>query len=94
MTSAPTIAAQPKNKTWHHQSAEDVLTQLGSSATGLSTQEAAQRLAADGCGWGVFVTYLMSGKFKETKCRLIGSCRDTPHIWGGFSENRKNHRHM
>jgi hypothetical protein len=23
---------------------------------------------SDGCGWGVFVTYLMSGKFKETKC--------------------------
>lgn len=48
MTSAPTNAAQPKNKAWHNQFAEDVLTQLGSSATGLSTQEAAQRLAADG----------------------------------------------
>ncbi len=48
MTSAPTIAAQPKNQAWHNLSAEDVLTQVGSSATGLSAREAAERLAADG----------------------------------------------
>jgi P-type Ca2+ transporter type 2C len=44
----PQTTAQPKGKAWHHQSAEDVLAHLGSSATGLSAQEAAQRLAADG----------------------------------------------
>jgi Ca2+-transporting ATPase len=48
MTMAPANAAQPKSKAWHNQSAEDVLTQLGSSAAGLSGQEAAQRLATDG----------------------------------------------
>lgn len=42
-----TIAAQPK-KAWHNRSAQDVLAQLGSSATGLSAQDAAQRLAANG----------------------------------------------
>ena len=41
-------AQQPKGKAWHSQSAEEVLAQLGSAATGLSAQEAAQRLAADG----------------------------------------------
>ena len=43
----PAIAAQPKGD-WHNRSAEEVLAHLGSSATGLSAQEAAQRLAADG----------------------------------------------
>src|SRR6185436_15219438 len=42
------IAAQPQGKAWHSQSAEGVLAQLGSAATGLSAQEAAQRLAANG----------------------------------------------
>ena len=48
MTTAPAIAAQPKGEAWHSQSAEEVLAHLGSSATGLSATEAAQRLAADG----------------------------------------------
>ena len=48
MTSATTDDAQLKSKTWHNQSAEEVLTQIGSSADGLSAQEAAQRLTADG----------------------------------------------
>jgi P-type Ca2+ transporter type 2C len=48
MTPAPASAEQPKGKAWHSQSAEEALAQLGSSATGLSAQEAAQRLAADG----------------------------------------------
>ena len=39
MTTAPANAAQPKSKAWHNQSAEDVLTQLGSSAAGLSGQD-------------------------------------------------------
>jgi Ca2+-transporting ATPase len=48
MTAAPTIAAEPKGEAWHSQSAEEVLAQLGSAATGLSASEAAHRLAADG----------------------------------------------
>ena len=48
MTTAPPIAARPAGKAWHSQSAEEVLAQLGSAATGLSAQEAAQRLAANG----------------------------------------------
>lgn len=42
------IAEQPKGKAWHNQSTEEVLAHFGSSATGLSAQEAAKRLAADG----------------------------------------------
>jgi Ca2+-transporting ATPase len=48
MTPAPPSAEQPKGEAWHNRSAEEVLAHLGSSATGLSAQEAAQRLAADG----------------------------------------------
>jgi P-type Ca2+ transporter type 2C len=48
MTPAPASAEQPKGKAWHSQAAEEALAHLGSSATGLSAQEAAQRLAADG----------------------------------------------
>ena len=48
MTPAPALAEQPKGKAWHSRSAEEVLTQLASTADGLSSQEAAQRLAADG----------------------------------------------
>ncbi len=46
MTTALAISAA--GHPWHSQSAEDVLAQLGSSATGLSAHEAARRLAADG----------------------------------------------
>jgi len=48
MTTTPDVDAQPKGKAWHNQSAEEVLAQLGSTATGLSTAEVAQRLAANG----------------------------------------------
>jgi len=48
MTTAPAIAPRPKDKAWRSQSAEEVLAQLASTADGLSSQEAAQRLAADG----------------------------------------------
>jgi len=55
-TPKPTVAAapatagvaQPKGEAWHSQSAEEVLAKLGSAAAGLSAQEAAKRLAADG----------------------------------------------
>lgn len=48
MTTTPVTVEQPKHRTWHTQSAKEVLAQLGSAATGLSTAEAAQRLAANG----------------------------------------------
>jgi len=48
MSIALRVAEHPKGGDWHNRSAEEVLAQLGSSATGLSAQEAAQRLATDG----------------------------------------------
>ena len=48
MNTAPTIASQVPTKSWHGQSAEEVLSHVGTSAKGLSSQEAAKRLAADG----------------------------------------------
>jgi Ca2+-transporting ATPase len=48
MTTAAAIAAQPNGEAWHSHSAQEVLAQLGSAATGLSATEAAQRLAANG----------------------------------------------
>src|SRR6188474_1431379 len=48
MNTAPAIASKPKGKAWHSQSAEEVLAHVCSAATGLSAQEAAQRLAANG----------------------------------------------
>jgi len=48
MTKPPAIAAKPPGKVWHCLSAEEALAQLGSTATGLSVQETAQRLAANG----------------------------------------------
>ena len=40
--------AQPTGKIWHSQSVEEVLAQLGTTATGLSATEAAQRLTTNG----------------------------------------------
>jgi len=48
VTPACTSAEHPQGTAWHRQSAEAVLAHLGSSVTGLSAQEAAQRLATDG----------------------------------------------
>jgi P-type Ca2+ transporter type 2C len=48
MSTAPVIAAPPQGKTWHNQSVEEVLAQVASTADGLSSQEAAQRLATNG----------------------------------------------
>ncbi len=48
---APELAkgpAIPEGKAWHSQSPEEVLEKLSSAAIGLSTQEAAKRLAANG----------------------------------------------
>ena len=48
MTSASVSTEQPKSTSWHNQSAEEVLAQLDSAATGLSAAEAAKRLAVNG----------------------------------------------
>ena len=48
MTPAPAVVEQSKDKAWHNQSAEAVLAQLASTSEGLSSHEAAQRLAANG----------------------------------------------
>jgi Ca2+-transporting ATPase len=48
MSSAFAIVEPPREKAWHSRSAEEVLSELGSRATGLSAEEAAQRLAAQG----------------------------------------------
>jgi Ca2+-transporting ATPase len=48
MTPAPGITAPPAPKAWHRETAEAVLAQLGSTAGGLSSPEAAQRLASHG----------------------------------------------
>ena len=48
MTQPLAITPHSKGEAWHNRSAEEVLTQFDSGATGLSAQEAAQRLAANG----------------------------------------------
>jgi Ca2+-transporting ATPase len=48
MTQAPAVAEQPRGKTWHSQSAEEVLAQLAATSEGLASHEAAQRLATNG----------------------------------------------
>ncbi len=63
-------AAPSPGKAWHSQSAEEVLRQLATAATGLSAQEAAQRLAANGPNelkegkrispWQIFLGQFMS----------------------------------
>ncbi len=61
---------EPKGKAWHNQTAEDVLLQLGSSAAGLSAQEAAKRLADNGPnelkeGNRVSALRILLGQFKS-----------------------------
>jgi Ca2+-transporting ATPase len=48
MTQPLPIIEHPKGEAWHNRSVEEVLTDLGSSATGLLAAEAAHRLAANG----------------------------------------------
>jgi len=48
MTPARATTLTSKDRAWHSQSAEEVLVQLASAVNGLSTQEAAGRLAANG----------------------------------------------
>jgi len=70
MTEPSPITEHPRSKAWHIQSAEEVLAHLGSSATGLSAQEAAKRLAADGPnelkeGAHVSTLQILLGQFKS-----------------------------
>ncbi len=48
MSASSPNTAQPKARDWHSLSAEAVLTELAATADGLSSQEAAQRLTANG----------------------------------------------
>ena len=70
MTAAPAIATQTKGKAWHSQSVEAVLAQLASTADGLSSQEAAQRLAINGAnelkeGKPISLLQMFLGQFKS-----------------------------
>ena len=70
MNAAPAIVAASKGDAWHSQSAEDVLARLNSTATGLSSQGAAQRLAAHGLnelkeGERVNPMRILLGQFKS-----------------------------
>jgi len=48
MTQPQHTHKHPKGIAWHNQTAKEVLAQLGTTATGLSAPEAAQRLATNG----------------------------------------------
>lgn len=48
MTEPPPLTGHPNCEAWYSQSAEEALAQLGATASGLSAQQAALRLAADG----------------------------------------------
>jgi Ca2+-transporting ATPase len=60
----------PNDERWHTRSADEVLAQLGSSTAGLSSQDAAQRLAADGPnelkeGKRISPLWIFLGQFKS-----------------------------
>jgi P-type Ca2+ transporter type 2C len=64
------ISEQPKAKAWHTQSAEEVLAEVASSSEGLSSSEAAQRLAANGPnelkeGKRISTLQILLGQFKS-----------------------------
>ena len=70
MTQSPNVAERPKGEVWHSRSAEEVLAQLCSAATGLSATEAAQRLAANGPnelkeGKRISAVQIFLGQFKS-----------------------------
>ena len=70
MITAPASTAQPTGEAWHSQPAEQVLAHFGSTSTGLSAQEAAQRLAADGPnklkeGGRISALQIFLGQFKS-----------------------------
>jgi P-type Ca2+ transporter type 2C len=70
MTQPLPITEHPTDEAWHNRSAEEVLAHLGSSATGLSAAEAAQRLAASGlnelkAGKRISPLQIFLGQFKS-----------------------------
>jgi Ca2+-transporting ATPase len=70
MTQLPHAGKNPKLRAWHNQSAGEVLASLESSAAGLSAQEAAKRLSADGPntlkeGSRIGALQILFGQFKS-----------------------------
>lgn len=70
MTEPRAAAHDPGREDWHTRSPEDVLAQLGSSASGLSATDAAQRLATNGPNElkeseGVSPLQIFLGQFKS-----------------------------
>jgi len=70
VTTAPAIASQPKDKAWHSGSVEEVLALLATAADGLSSPEAARRLAINGPnelkeGTRVSPVQILVGQFKS-----------------------------
>ena len=70
MTPASAAAKQSKGNAWHSLSIENVLAQLASTSEGLSSQEAARRLAANGLnelkeGKPVSPLQILLGQFKS-----------------------------
>jgi Ca2+-transporting ATPase len=70
MPGTPAVAEQPKGTAWHSQSAEEVLARLTSTAEGLSSHEAAQRLETNGLnelkeGKRVSLLQISLGQFKS-----------------------------
>ena len=70
MTEPPAAANDPGREDWHTRSPEDALAQLGSSGSGLSAADAAQRLAANGPNElteskGVSPLQMFLGQFKS-----------------------------
>ncbi len=70
MTTTPGNVEPRVGKAWHVLSAEEVLAQLGSLATGLSAQEAARRLATNGTnelkeGQRISPLQILLGQFKS-----------------------------
>lgn len=70
MTPEKALSAESKAEPWHTQTAEEILVRLASSAEGLSSQEAAQRLASSGPnelreGDPISPLHLFLGQFKS-----------------------------
>src|SRR5687768_1536190 len=68
--SADTTGAPPKGEAWHSRSAEDALSMLGSTETGLTAVEAASRLATNGPnelreGKRISPFHILLGQFKS-----------------------------
>ena len=73
-------------KAWHSQPADEVLAQLGSAVAGLSAQEAARRLAADGLnerteGKRIRPLQIFAALVFAELLRSVGARSETRPIW-------------